>query len=506
MLSYLIGVDIGTQGTKTALLDENGNLIQDAFEPSRLLYPGQNAVTQDPEEMLGSVIRTIRTVMDASGLSPGAVAAVGISGQMAGIMGVGADGMAATPYDSWLDTRCGKYRQPFLDFGEGRVISLTGTPITYAHGPKTLWWKNEHPDVYRKIHKFIQPSAYCVMRLCGLRGDDAFTDHTYIHFSGFADTGKRQWSDELLYGMDVKRDKLPRILRPYDIAGRLTAEMAAQCGLAQGTPFAAGCGDTAASAFGAGIISSGLLFDVSGTASVLACATDIYNPDVKHKTILYASSVIEGLFTPMAYINGGGLCLRWMRDDVLGKEKSFSELDSMAEKIPPGSGDLIFIPHFTGRVCPNDSLVRGSYIGLGLHHKSAHLYRAVMEGIAYEYGIYADIMRELVPTLDFERVISVGGGSISAVFAGIKADVLGIPISTIALADTASLACCAIAGYGVGLYEGVTSLVERSMQIRSTVLPDQGRHEFYLPRKRIYEKSIGDLHGVYGELLGLSPV
>ncbi|MCL2060161.1 MAG: FGGY family carbohydrate kinase [Oscillospiraceae bacterium] len=499
-MNYLIGVDIGTQGTKTTLRDEEGLLVQEAFEDSKLLHPEPQAVTQDPEEMLGSVIRTIGAVMEASSIPPGSVAGVGVSGQMAGVMGVGADGMAVTPYDSWLDTRCGKYRGPFLDFGEEKVISLTGTPVTYAHGPKILWWKNEHPDIYDKICKFVQPSAYCVMRLCGLRGEDAFIDHTFIHFSGFADTQKRQWSQELLDGMGVAAAKMPRILRPYDIAGRLTSAMAERCGLAPGTPFVAGCGDTAASSFGAGIISNGLLFDVSGTASVLACATDVYSPDLKNKTILYAASVIEGLYTPMAYINGGGMCLKWFRDDVLDKAKSFRELDEMADRVPAGSDDLIFLPHFTGRVCPNDALVRGSYLNLGWTHKAAHMYRSIMEGIAYEYGIYADVIRELAPSLVFERVIGIGGGSKSTIFNQIKADVLGVPISTIALADTASLGCCAIAGHGVGIYGDLTAPIRRSTDILSTVQPDPERHMFYQPRKHVYAQTFDALHSIYDSL------
>ena len=504
-MNYLIGVDLGTQGAKTTLRDENGLLVREAFEASRLIYPEREAVTQDPEEMLGSVIRTIRSVMEASAIAPESVAAIGVSGQMAGIMGIGADGVAVTPYDSWLDTRCGKYRQPFLDFGEEHVISITGTPVTYAHGPKTLWWKNEYPDVYRDIYKFVQPSAYCVMRLCGLQGEDAFIDYTYIHFSGFADTRRRRWSEDLLKGLGVEPDKMPRIISPYKIVGRLRRDMAEHCGLTEGVPFVAGCGDTAASSFGAGIIDKGLLFDVSGTASVFACATDIYNPDVKHKTILYATSVIEDLYTPMAYINGGGMCLKWFRDDVLGKTKTFRELDAMAEEAPPGSCDLIFIPHFSGRVCPNDNFVRGSYVNLNWTHQTAHMYRAIMEGIAYEYGIYADIIRELVPTVVFERIIGVGGGSKSNIFNNIKADVLGVPISASGSADAASLACCAIAGFGAGLYGSLTELIERAVRTSPSIKPDKTRHAFYQPRKRMYAQTIEALHEVYDNMLKLAP-
>jgi len=218
---------------------------------------------------------------------------------------------------------------------------------------------------------------------------------------------------------------------------------------------------------------------------------------------MHASSVIEGLYTPMAYINGGGMCLKWLRDDVLSKSKSFRELDIMAEEVPPGSEGLVFLPHFSGRVCPNDALLRGSYINLSWMHKTAHLYRAIMEGISYEYSIYADIIRELVPSLAFEQVIGVGGGSKSQVFNQIKADVLGVPISTIALSDTASLACCAIAGYGVGLYGSPTDLVKKTMRIKSTVQPDQSHHELYRPFTQAYAKSLYSLHNLYDNLQAL---
>jgi len=382
-------------------------------------------------------LRTISEVVKNSKIPPKDVAAVGMDGQMAGIMGIDKNGIAVTPYDSWLDTRCGKYRGHFLSYGEDTVIALTGAPVTYAHGPKILWWKHERPDIYKNIYRFVQPASYCAMRMCGLAGDDAFIDHTYLHFSGFADTSKKQWSKELLKELNVEPYKMPAIVKPYDIVGKLTDETAKLCGLLPGTPVVAGCGDTAASSLGAGITRDGLLFDVSGSASVLACAINKFSPDIKYKTMMCCPSVIDGLYSSMAYIGGGGMCIKWLRDDILHGAFSYGDLNAMAEKIAPGSGDLLFMPHFSGRVCPNDSLVRGSYVNLSWMHGTAHLYRAILEGIAYEYGIYSDIIKELSPSLVFERAINIGGGSRSGLFRQIKADVLNVPVSTINIADTA---------------------------------------------------------------------
>ena len=500
-MQYLIGVDLGTQATKTSLCDERGRILAEATQESNLIYPERGAVEQDPEEMLGSVLNTIKEVLEKSEIPTGDVAGIGIDGQMAGIMAVDAAGRAVTPYDSWLDTRCGKSRKAFLDFGEERAIELSGGPVSYTGGTKIVWWRDERPETCKRIHKFTQPGSYCAMRLCGISGDDAFIDHTYLHFSGFSDTANKRWSSELIEGVGIDGSKLPRILRPWDKVGELTAEMAAQCGLKSGTPVVAGCGDTAASTFGAGIVRDGLMIDVAGTASILACAVSVFAPDTKHKTILFAPSVVEGLYTPMAYINGGGMCIKWFRDDVTGRRYSYKELDEMAAAVPPGSDNLIFMPHFSGRVCPNDTLVRGSYINLSWKHDTARMFRAIMEGIAYEYGIYSDIIRELAPDQKYDVVIGVGGGSKSKIFMQIKADVLGTPFSVNKQTDTAALACCAITGYGVGLYDSLTTLVTAPTE--SVVSPNAALFETYRERKEIYGEVFGALHGVYEKLLAL---
>ncbi|HEY5467031.1 MAG TPA: FGGY family carbohydrate kinase, partial [Clostridia bacterium] len=298
MADYVIGVDVGTQGTKAALVREDGSVVAEAFVPSRLIRPTPDRIEQDPEEMVGDCVTTIRAVMDQSGIDAGRIACLALAGQMAGILGVDSQGMAVIPYDSWLDQRCGSYWDRLRELGEDRIIELTGCPITYAHGPKILWWKYREPEIYKQISAFVQPAVYAAMRLCGLKADQAFIDYTYLHFSGFADTRNKRWSEELLASAEVDPDKMPRIVRPYDIVGTITEKMARAARLRAGTPVAAGCGDTAASIFGAGVVRPGMAIDVSGSASVFACAVDHFAPDITHRTILFAPSVIDGLYSP----------------------------------------------------------------------------------------------------------------------------------------------------------------------------------------------------------------
>ena len=499
-MKYLIGIDLGTQSTKTGLVSEDGKVKYEAITPSNLIYPDKDAIEQDPEEMLGSVLTTIKEVVEASGTDPSDIEGICIDGQMAGVMGVDKDGMAAIPYDSWLDTRCGSARHAFLEYGEERVIEISGGPVTYTAGPKIMWWKENHPDTYAKIYKFVQPGSYCTMRLCGLGGDEAFYDHTYLHFSGFADTGNKKWSAELIEGVGADASKFPRIIRPSDKVGGLTDEMARACGLLPGTPVVAGCGDTAATSFGAGITKPGLMFDVAGTASVLAYAVDKFAPDTEHKTIIFAPSVAEGLYTPMAYINGGGLCLKWFRDEVLGKDLSYDELDALADKVKPGSENLFFVPHFSGRAYPNDDLVKGAFIGLQWTHGRGHMFRAIRESIAYEYAIYKDIMDRLVPGQNYEYILGVAGGSASKVFKQIKADVLGTPYRSGVVADTALLGCASIAGYGVGMFDDIAKITLDVDDYKEQTLPDSQKYADYSARKEILAGLYGSLHDTYGRL------
>jgi len=490
---FIIGIDIGTQGVKTSLFHISGKIAAEAFEPSILITDNRGNVEQDPEEIYSSVINTIRQVMEKSGAEPSEIASIGIDGQMAGIMGIDKNWNAVTPYDSWLDTKCEKYILKMKEAAEEQIIKTTGCPVTYAHGPKVLWWKNERPEVYSNTAKFIMLSTYVAGRLAGLKAKDAYIDYTHIHFSGFCDTEKKEWSEELVKEFRIDNDKLPEIVEPWKVVGKLLSPEAEKCSLAEGTPVVAGCGDQAATSLGAGIIKQGMVFDVAGTASVFSCCVDSFKPDVKNKTLLFPRAVIDGLWIPLAYINGGGLCLKWFRDNLAEKETTYGILDSETEKIAPGSEGLVFIPHFAGRVCPNMPNMRGGWFGLNFNHGRGHLFKAVMESIAYEYRIYMDILKELTDEKEFSHVFVMGGGSQSGIFNKIKADVLGLPYIQLERASTATLGSAIVAGYASGIYADMAETADKMTETGKTFYPDSANREIY--RKQ------GDLYGRYLNLL-----
>lgn len=488
---YLIGVDLGTSSTKAALYQIDGKLVSEASVEVPLFYPRPGVVEQENEDFYTSAAQTVRKCIESSGVEPKAIAAIAFDSQMAGVGLIDEDFTPVARFDSWLDTRC----QPFIEWMDkeagDRITQLTGCPPTCDHGPKMLWWKNEQPDIYQRTVKFVMPGTYVAGKIAGLTADQAFIDHTYIHFSGFSDAQKTIWSKELCERFGLDMGKLPKIIDPCDIIGEVSERSAAEFGLAPGILIAAGAGDTAANALGAGIVRPGMLFDVAGTAAVLAGCTDHFVADTKNRALLSMRSVIPGLWNPLAYIGGGGLALRWFRDqffntsqgDVLPlSEELYPQMISMVESTPPGSDGLFFSPHLGGRICPSSPEMRGAWVGVSWSHTQAHFVRAILESIAYEYAYYLKILRELSPELELVEARVVGGGARSGVWNQIKADILNVPYQRLKGNEFGTWGAAMIAGKAAGLINDLAAHAEQTALLSGQPsFPSKANHGIYAP-------------------------
>jgi xylulokinase len=500
---YLIGVDLGTSGTKAALHRFDGSKVADASVEVPLHYPAPGVVEQDSEDFYTSAAATVRCCILESGVEPGEIAAIAFDSQMAGVGLVDEDFKPAARFDSWLDMRCKPYIEQMERQAGDLVTRLTGCPPTCDHGPKMLWWQHEQPQEYRRTARFVMPGAFVVGRMAGLKADQAFIDYTYIHFSGFADAQNTRWSDELcsLFGLDM--DKLPRIVAPWEVVGEVSARAAGEFGLAPGTPIAAGAGDTAANALGAGIVRPGMLFDVAGTAAVLAGCTDSYVADANNRALLTMRSVIPGLWNPLAYVGGGGIALRWFRDTFYNQRRGqpqplesdlYAELIAGAEGAPPGAQGLFFSPHLGGRICPASPAMRGAWVGVSWSHTQSHFFRAVLESIAYEYAYYLRILRELLPRLELVQARAVGGGARSPAWNQIKADVLGVPYQRLQGSEFGTWGAAMIAGKAAGVIGDLAAHAEAAaVEAGAPALPDPARHALYQPLVEKYIQMQGML-------------
>jgi xylulokinase len=489
-MTVFVGCDLGTLGTKTAVIDESGAILGSDFEEVSLHHPRPGWVEQQWDEIEGSAYRTIRRALESSGRASD-VGGVAFSGQMSGIGPIDSDYGPVGHYDSWLDTRCEPYIVQMSEHAD-RITQLSGCPPTYSHGPKLLHWQTERVDDLANVAKFVVPGAYVAGRMCGLSADDAFIDRTYIHFSNLSDTAASKWSAELLDAFGIDGRVLPRIVDPFDTIGEVTPAASEITGIPAGTPVAAGAGDQTAASLGAGVVSPGQAFDSAGTASVFAMCVDGFYPDVENKVLMATHSVIEGTYIALAFINGGGLGLRWFRDEVAtflkDDPEAYAKLDRMAERVSVGSGDLLWFPHIQGRVLPPQPFVRGSWLGLTSGHSLGHLFRSILEGIAYEYAEWARVAHEAQGGIDLHEARVLGGGAASRLWNQIKADVLGIDWVPTLRQECGVLGDALIAATAVGHVDDVAKAAQQWQKTTEPVRPDPVRHERYQHYMEAYRR------------------
>lgn len=495
-----LGIDIGTQGSKTVLYDLNKNIIAEDFAHSNVIYSSDNSISENPNYIFDGIINSIKKITSTPCVNGKNIVALGIDCQMAGIMAIDKDFNAIGNLDSWLDTRCKKYTELIHKQVGNEAIKSSGGQIIHSHASKILFCKNQHPERYEIISKFIQPNAYVAGKLCEMRAEDAFMDYTFLHFNCFSDNLNKCFNKSLLNEFKICQDKLPKIVNPISIIGRISKKYADLLGLSDDVKVIAGCGDTAASSLGAGITEKGLAYDVAGSASVFACCTDKFTPDVKEKTLLYSRSVIEGLYLPLSYVSGGGLCLKWYSNHT---NTPLPELDNLS-KNSTNNNNLYFIPHFNGRTFPLDDNLTGAFLGISQTTKKGDMFKAIMESIAFEYKNYFNILRNSDAIENLTAIHGVGGGSKSNIFAQVKANVLQAKYIPIKNADTAPLAVAMLSAKATGYTSKDFSKLFDKQEVsnQTAITPELNNALYYETKQKNYTTLINNFSKYYtkGEL------
>ncbi len=477
-MPVFVGCDLGTMGTKAAVVDGSGAILAEAFEEVTLYSPRPGQVEQSLDEIEASAHATIRRVLAASGRASD-VAGIAFSSQMSGVGAIDAAFRPALAFDSWLDARCAPQVAELMEHA-ARIVALSGCPPTYSHAPKLRHWLADPRRDTNAVRRITVPGAYAAGRLAGLEADASFIDRTYIHFTNMTDTRQVCWSPELVELVGIDPSWLPRIVAPTDVVGEVSRAGSAATGLPVGTPVAAGAGDQAAAQLGAAAVRPGVAFDSAGTASVFAVCTGTFEPDLQGFTRLAAHAAVDGLYVALSFINGGGLALRWFRDEIAtelrGDADAFSKLDLLAQGLEPGAGGLLWFPHFQGRVLPPSLDCRGAWIGLTNGHTLAHLYRAILEGIAFEYATWLEPDHGAVTVAETR---AFGGGARSPLWNQIKADVVGAAWLPLDRQECGVLGDALIAARATGHVSDIAATAERWQSIRTRVEPDPERHAAY---------------------------
>jgi len=464
MKTALLGIDVATTGAKALLIEETGAVIASATAEYPISSPQPLWSEQSPHDWWNGVAACVRQVLALGGVVP---AAVGLTGQMHGLVLLDETGRVLRPAILWNDQRtarqCDEIRQRL---GVKRLIELTGNDaLTGFTAPKILWVQEHEPEVFMKIEHILLPKDYIRFRLTG----DYATDRAGASGTLLMDIKTRDWSEEVLQALDIPAAWLPANHEGSGITGYISAEAAQATGLEVGTPVVGGGGDQAAQAVGVGAVNPGIVALTLGTSGVVFAPTD--EPVVEPQGRLHAfCHAAPGRWHLMGVMLSAGGSLRWYRD-TLAPDIAFDELLTSVIDTPPGSEGLLFLPYLTGERTPHpDPLARGAFVGLTVRHTEAHLTRAVLEGVAFGLRDSLELLRGVGITLPTQVRIS-GGGARSLQWRQIIANVLQTELVTVNTVEGAAYGAALLAGVGAGVWSDVDAACSTVVKLTSQVTP-----------------------------------
>jgi xylulokinase len=452
-----MGIDIGTSGCKSLLVDAKGKVLARATAEYPMRSPRPLWTEQDPEEWWDAAVATIREVLEVSGVQANQVAALGLTGQMHGMVLMDSAGRVLRPCILWNDQRTARECREITErVGPQRVIRLTGNPVLAGFtAPKIAWIRRNEPEVFGRTSRWLLPKDYLRYRLTG----SFVTEPSDASGTALFDVRERRWSEEMLEAVEVPPRWLPEVSESGAASARISAQAAGLTGLLQGTPVAGGGGDQAAQAVGMGIVSEGVTSVAMGTSAVLFSASDTCRVEPRGRLHTFCHAV-PGKWALLGVVLSGGGSLRWYRDQ-LGQEEcrraretsrgDYEVITEVASRAPAGCEGLVFLPYLTGNRVPHaDPAARGVFFGLTLRHGRDHLARSILEGVAFALNDSLQIMRGL--GLETSRLTASGGGARSPLWRQILADVFSAPISTVRVDEGAAFGAALLGGVAAGVY------------------------------------------------------
>ena len=480
----LLGIDVGTGGTRAVLVDHDGRVVASVageHQPIRSEHIGW--AEQDPDDWWRAAQLAIRGVLKESGSDPAAIEAVGLTGQMHGCVMLDEAGDVLRPALIWCDQRT----QPECDWltetvGFRRLIDLVANPaLPNFTLTKLLWVKRHQPELWARIRHVLCPKDYVRYRLTG----EFAIDVQEASGTLLLDVVHRRWSAEVAEVAGVPLDWLPRVFESPEICARISTAGSAATGLKAGTPVAAGAGDQGAGAVGMGILTPGSVSATIGTSGVVFAATDrpTLDPQGRLHTFCHAS---PGLWHVMGVTNGAGLSLRYFRDTFAATE-SYDVLTASAATIPAGSDGLLWAPYLFGERTPHlDPRARAAFVGVTASHTRAHFLRAVLEGVAMSLRDSFTLFAELGIPVSSIRL--GGGGARSPLWQEIQADVYGQPVELLEAEEGGAFGAALLAGTGVGVWPTVQAACAATIRVASTVEPRNAApmNQAYSQFRRLY--------------------
>ena len=507
-MKYVIGIDLGTSGTKTVLFTQEGAAVCSASREYPMYQPQNGWAEQNPEDWRLAAIETLQKVIRDSGADNRDIVSLGISGQMHGLVMLDESGNVLRPSIIWCDQRtAAECEEMTRRVGADRLMAVTANPaLTGFTASKILWVRNHEPQVYARCRRILLPKDYLRYILTG----DFATEVSDASGMQLLDVPARRWSAEVLERLDIQESLLAKVYESPDVTGHINAETARLTGLGEHTLVVGGAGDNAAAAVGMGVVEDGKAFTTIGTSGVIFAHSDHMTVDPGGRAHTFCCAV-PGAWHVMGVTQAAGLSLRWIRDTLCGSYKE-TALDSDADpydfinqavlKSPIGANRLLFLPYLMGERTPHlDADCRGAFIGLSAMHSRRDMLRAVMEGVTYSLRDCLEVLYSM--GVRPETMLVCGGGGKSRIWRGMLSDVFELPVMTTAGTEGAALGAAILAAVGARLYPSVREACQQIVRQGEGCVPDAANAERYRRCYAAYVKLYPALKGIYHSMKDL---
>ncbi|GAB4565476.1 MAG: xylulokinase [Anaerolineae bacterium] len=505
-MGYLLGIDIGTSGTRAILVDPaTGDVIAGATDEYPLYTPQPQWAEQEPSDWWRATCNAVKAALAKAGITGDEVQGVGLSGQMHGVVLLDENDEVLRSSLIWCDQRS----QPQCDWitervGAERLIELTSNPaLTGFSAPKLLWVRDHQPEIFEKARTFLLPKDFIRFKLTGEKATEVSDASGTLLF----DVKNRRWSQEMLELLGIDPAMLPKAYESPEVTGYINAEAARLTGLKEGTPVVGGGGDQAAGAVGNGIVRRGVVSCTVGSSGVVFAYAEKPERDPLGRVHTFCHAV-PGAWHIMGVTQGAGLSLRWFRDQFGGLEQvlaanlgvdPYELLTQEAALAPVGCEGLIFLPYLMGERTPHlDADAKGVFFGLTARHTRRDMIRAILEGVAYSLRDSFEIMREM--SVPIEQVRASGGGARSALWRQIQADVYNTEMVTINATEGPAYGVALLAGVGTGVWSSVPEACDATIKITGRTAPDPERVRIYDAYYQVYRGLYSKLKPAYDQV------
>ncbi len=489
-MGVVLGIDVGTSGTRTLVVDEEGAILGAATCEHTSYAPKPLWSEQEPTEWWQATVGSVKAALETSGVAPAEVKGIGLSGQMHGLVMLDADNNVLRRAILWNDQRTAEECDEITSLAGGRakLIDLVSNPaLTGFTAPKILWVRKHEPEVYEKCTHVLLPKDYVRFRLTG----EYATEVSDASGTLLLDVRKRAWSDELLSKLSIDRALLPRVHESPEVTGKLTPEAAKLTGLTEGVPVVGGGGDQAAGGVGNGIVRTGVVSATMGTSGVVFAHSDEVQVDPEGRVHTFCHAV-PGKWHVMGVVLSAGGSFQWFRNELAAEERAVADLmnkdpyellTAEAATHPAGTEGLYFLPYLTGERTPHaDPFARACFIGLTPRHGKGAMARAVMEGATYAMRDSLEIIRGMgVPV---SEVRLSGGGARSKFWATMQASIYGQETVVTNASEGPAYGVALLAGVGTGIWGSVEEACDATISVTRRFEPveeDRKAYDRYYP-------------------------